>query len=903
MRRMLLLACSFSLLALSSFGQLSQPGTPPSFQTKSLTGSIPTVVMPALNMTSIEQQDLQEDLAGIPPRFGLPYEVNYSLSNSGIWEDYPDGSRVWRLKVTAPDALSINFCYSDWHMPPGAEFYVYSADRRHVIGAFTERNNKQDRVFATGLVYGDAVILEYYEPAEVRGQGSATISRIVHGYRYIADLVEMDGVEESFGSSGPCQVNVNCSPEGNSWQDEKRSVAMILSSGFRLCTGSLINTTRGDCTPYFLTADHCAESFDAITNPNVNTWSFYWMYESPGCTSGTDFLPPSTNGAVMKANDVPSDFVLLLLNESPADIAGVNPYFNGWNATFSPGTGGAGIHHPAGDIKKIATHSMTPASDDWFGTSPATSHWRVLWDATPNGHSVTEGGSSGSPLFDNNGRVLGQLHGGSSINCSNPAIDPGHYGALAYSLNNAGATDVRRKLSPWLDPDATGATIVDGTYGDCSSGCLSPSGLNASAITETTAVLGWTAVSGALGYNVRYRQVGSPTWINGSSAGASISVSSLVSCTQYEFQVATVCDASTTSFYSLSFLFKSGGCPCLDYCTSGGGTVDEFIQSVSIGSLNNVTGNDGGYANFTGTSATASYLQGSSYPVTLTPGYTSTVYGEWFRVYIDYNQDGDFLDAGELAYDAGGTVSGVPATGSILIPASAPSGTTGLRVVMVWSVAPASCGVVTYGETEDYCVTIGAPVTCSTATPPQNPSSSVGASSVALSWTPVAESVACQVKATRTSPPGPTGTRNVIGFEASSTNLPFSILGPGTTWQWQVRCACSTSPIAATAFSSFNNFTVPTFRTGDLSENLTVYPNPADQRITLEYFAGFDGPVQVQMTDLLGRMVLSTTANLTAGANTLELNTSNLSSGHYLVQLLGGEGLGTYPVYIEHSAR
>jgi lysyl endopeptidase len=888
-------------LAGSVFGQLSEPGMPSSFLTKQLTDAVPTVVLPALDLRAVEQEDLADEASGLPPRFGYPYEVHYNLENSGIWEDYPGGGRVWRLKVTAPEAISINFCYSDWAIPEGGKVWVYSADRRHVIGTFTERNAHPDGGYATGLVYGDEVILEYFEPQAASGEGRIALSRIVHGYRYVHQLVELDGVEESFGSSGACQVNVNCSPEGNNWQNEKRSVAMILSSGFRLCTGSMINTTRGDCTPYFLTAHHCRDGFDAVSNPNMSSWSFYWMYESPGCADGSDFLPPSTNGATMVANDAPSDFALLLLNESPADIAGVSPWFNGWNATTSVPSGGVGIHHPAGDIKKIATHSMVPLADDWFGSFPAGSHWEVGWDATPNGFSVTEGGSSGSPLYDANGRVIGQLHGGSSINCSDPANDPGIYGAMWYSLNNAGATDNRRKLSPWLDPDGLGTTVQDGTFGNCSNACLSPSGLNASSVTGTDAVLGWTAVSGAFGYEVRYREAGlvSMPWTNLSTAGTSVAISGLTACTSYEFQVATQCD-TTTSIYSLSALFVTDGCPCPTYCTSGGGTVDEWIESVAIGGLVNNSGDNGGYVNFTGTPFTAAFDPGTTYSVTLTPGYESTIYGEWFHVYIDYNQDGDFNDAGELAYDAGGTVSGVPATGSLTIPATALLGSTGLRVVMVWNSAPTPCATVTYGETEDYCITIGTPSGCSSASAPANLTSSVGASSVTLSWDPVPESVACQVKGTRTSPAGPTGTQNLTGFEVSGTTVPFTVLGTGTTWDWQVRCACSISPVDATPFSAAASFSVPTFRAGDLSAALEAWPNPANEMLQVRYDAPVSGRVTVQLVDMTGRTVLRTETAVLGGNNALELQTGHLPAGHYLLQVMDGQGLGQRHLHIEH---
>jgi lysyl endopeptidase len=903
MKRLLFLAFTATWGVFCAQAQLSVPGTPPSFLTKSLSADLPAVTMPALDMAAVAQEDERDEAAGLPPRFGYPHEVKYSLENAGIWEEYPGGGRVWRLQVNAPEALSINFCYSDWFMPTGAEFYVYSLNRRHVIGAFTEQNNKQDGVFATGLVYGDAVVLEYYEPESVRGLGSMTISRIVHGYRYISGLVDPDLIEEAFGGSGGCQVNVNCSPEGDNWQDEKRGVAMILSSGFRLCTGSLINTTRNDCTPYFLTAHHCRDGFDAVSNPNMNTWSFYWMYESPGCADGSDFLPPSTNGAVMRANDSPSDFALLQLNEDPASIPGLDPYYNGWDATTSPGAGGVGIHHPAGDIKKIATHSSVPALDNWFSGIPNT-HWSLFWDATPNGYSVTEGGSSGSPLFSNNSRILGQLHGGSSINCSNPSADIGKYGRMAYSLNNVGATDNRRKLSPWLDPDGLGVTFVDGSYGSCSSGCLAPSGLSASSITTSGAVLSWNPVSEASSYNGRYRAVGAPSWINFSTASTSFSISSLAECTQYEFQVASVCDAGLSSFFTLSFLFKSEGCPCPDYCVSGGSTVDEFIQSVTIGDLVNNSGDNGGYVNFTGTSFTANYLPGTSYSVTLTPGYNGTVYPEYFHIYIDYNQDGDFDDAGELAFDPGTTVSSTSATGTLTIPASAPLGSTGLRVVMRYSSAPTPCGTFTWAETEDYCVTIGESASCSTSSAPANPATFNGPTSATLTWIPVPGSVGCQVQATRISPAGPTRTREILGSEVFSTTVPYSILGSGSTWQWQVRCACSIDPLSVTPFSSTSLINVPVLREGlATAPQLNLYPNPADQFLVLEWESAWDSEATIRLIDLLGRTVLEQRAAVWNGTNRLELSTADLPSGSYRLQITDQSGVSAIPVQIEHAGR
>ncbi|MBC8346908.1 MAG: T9SS type A sorting domain-containing protein [Candidatus Marinimicrobia bacterium] len=313
-------------------------------------------------------------------------------------------------------------------------------------------------------------MLEYFEPKEVKGEGKISISWVIHGYRYIDILSPFESLGD-YGESGGCQVNINCSPEGNNWQDEKKSVALILAGGTRWCTGSLINNTRLDGMPYLLTANHCLDMqdiggtiYDAINNPDLSNWSFYWNYESPDCSDGIDFIPRSTSGATVMANKSygnGSDFALLKLTENPKDITPeIQLYFNGWDQN-NPGQGGVGIHHPVGDIKKIGTHNIIPATSDCILGS--SSFWKINWQSTANGHSITESGSSGSPLYDSNHRVIGQLLGAFSClnpNCSDPPNDIANYGKFSVSWDNG--TDPRRRLKDWLDPDNTGVTQLDG---------------------------------------------------------------------------------------------------------------------------------------------------------------------------------------------------------------------------------------------------------------------------------------------------------------------------------------------------------------------------------------------------------------------------------------------------------
>ena len=446
-------------------GQISTEEKPISFTKSGIpalrTSERTNKIFRSLDMAKIEKEDLEDDAKGIPPRFGFPHEVNYNLNNSGEWTDLQDGGRIWRLNISCKDALSINLLYDKFWIPDGAKFFVYSIDQKHSIGAFTSANNNGDKNdiqgFATGLVYGDQITLEYYLPKEVKETGVISIAYVVHGYRYIV-LPEAGG----YGYSGGCQVNVNCS-EGANWQNEKNAVALILVNGSRECTGSLVNTTANDNRPLLLTADHCLFGYDAVGNnsPNLTWWSFLWNYESPSCTSTSAPASKSTVGAKLVANNSSSDFALLDLsgqNSDPRNRMDVTTYYLGWDRTGNTGTGGVGIHHPYGDIKKIATYSQTPQHYQ----SVINRYWEVFWVKTTNGHSITEGGSSGSPLINNNRHIIGQLYGTLGGSCANPAAKNSLYGKFSESWIGNGNSDIRRRLNYWLDPLGTNPSTLNG---------------------------------------------------------------------------------------------------------------------------------------------------------------------------------------------------------------------------------------------------------------------------------------------------------------------------------------------------------------------------------------------------------------------------------------------------------
>ena len=280
---LLVLLCQFT----NANAQLSTNEKPICFNSRrDLTviskSAVPVATMPQLDMIKIKKEDKEDEEYDIPPRFGYSHKVNYDLNNSGTWYELPNGDKIWQLDVICPNALSVNFCYDKFWIPEGGKLFIYSKDKKHSIGAFTSRNNKGNREsirgFATGLVYGSEVVMEYYQPKETTTNAIISIDYIVHGYRYINILRDdMD-----------CMVGINC-PEGQNWQNEKKAVALMLMGGNRCCTGSLINTTDLSQKPYFLTANHCIRGNDAVTSQNLDYYLFYWNYEAPGCNTP----PPS----------------------------------------------------------------------------------------------------------------------------------------------------------------------------------------------------------------------------------------------------------------------------------------------------------------------------------------------------------------------------------------------------------------------------------------------------------------------------------------------------------------------------------------------------------------------------------------------------------------------------------
>jgi hypothetical protein len=132
-----------------------------------------------------------------------------------------------------------------------------------------------------------------------------------------------------------------------------------------------------------------------------------------------------------------------------------------------------------------------------------------------------------------------------------------------------------------------------------------------------------------------------------------------------------------------------------------------------MGSISNVSGNNKGYGDFT--SMVTNLALGTSNTIVIAPAWNGSAVNEAYRVWIDFNQDGDFNDSSELVFSKSKTKT-VTISGSIVIPTTALTGVTRMRVSMKYNALPNPCEIFSYGEVEDYTVKITSGTTARTTT-------------------------------------------------------------------------------------------------------------------------------------------------------------------------------------------
>lgn len=416
------LALALALGASPAMAQLEHGGAPASLAQRFLR-PVPTLRLPEVDEEALRREDGTRG-KDVPFRFGFAHEVELDLAAEGVVDLLADGTRVTRLRLSSPGARSLSLVFSRFQLPLGGELFAYDDARERVLGAYTLENHNADGGFAIQPVAGDALVLEYVEPAGASPRAEIRIASVVHDYVGVLGMLapRSDG---GANAGVDCEIDVNC-PEGNPWRNQIDATVHLLV-GASLCTGSLVNNTAHDGTQLLLSAEHCG---------SLNTTVFVFNYQNSICMGGTASQSQTVQGSVELAASDPLDCRLVRIT-SPIP-ASFNPYYAGWDRGGSPPTNTLTIHHPFGNPKKISFDNQAPVVS---GTQ-----WQILqWDL-----GVTEPGSSGCGLFDPKGRIVGQLFGGSAT-CASPIND--FYGRIDAEWS---------VLAAALDPIGTGEIAIDG---------------------------------------------------------------------------------------------------------------------------------------------------------------------------------------------------------------------------------------------------------------------------------------------------------------------------------------------------------------------------------------------------------------------------------------------------------
>lgn len=418
-----------------------------------------------------------------PSTFAVERSLGLDAGNSGEWLVDEEGNYSWRLTITSPGARGIGLRLDRYVLPRGAALYIHGEDGR-LRGAFTEVNNSSSGVLYLAPVEGEQITLIYESPL---GQEMRDLPFVVgalhhdhHGLRQqVWDRDERGFLlgEPIFDRDRRTLLDLDCARNVVGFAEhtrQARSVVLMVIEGIAYGTGALISNVRADGTAYVLTAAHNInglyryktddghEDLERIRRA-VASLVFFFGFESQRLQGNVRATEEQTlSGAELVAYEPKADMALLRITGLPKSAEGkllpipvaYNAYFSGWSIQPRPEAPFFGIHHPQGSTKRynlaedghLEIQDYQAGGHEWI-----QKHWHIKrWSI-----GTTAGGSSGAPLFDRNGLIIGALTGGSS-SCTFPTDD--YYFALCRTW---GASLVG-SLRDALDPDHTGATTCPG---------------------------------------------------------------------------------------------------------------------------------------------------------------------------------------------------------------------------------------------------------------------------------------------------------------------------------------------------------------------------------------------------------------------------------------------------------
>ena len=412
--------------------------------------------------------------------------------------------------------------------------------------------------------------------------------------------------------------------------------------------------------------------------------------------------------------------------------------------------------------------------------------------------------------------------------------------------------------------------------------CTFPTGLDAFTLSDTTADLSWAKVLAANEYIVRYREIGAASWIVDTTTTLNYTAYGLINCSSYEFQVATVCDTGVTAF-SVIMDFESGcgNCTAMFYCASDGSTQFEYINNISLNGATINSGDNQGYYKYVGIFTS---LDKTSYNLTVTPGFNGNPFGENLGAWIDFNQDGDFTDAGEQIFAASGVQSAT--TQPFSVPHTAIPGITRMRVMLDFNNAASSCSSGIEGETEDYCINITNFIPCEIPQGLDTVATSLNAAH--FNWT---GQVNDSIYIIRYRMQGAT-----FWTYMNTSMLSDSITGLVHCTAYEVEIASLCTSGDTSAYS--NTFTIQTQCIDGVNiiqpsvVDLKIFPNPFSNDLNIELNILNGQEITIQMYQINGQLIKEQSLGWVEGEQQIQLNVGDKAiQGIYLLKIITEEGI------------
>lgn len=457
--------------------------------------------------------------------YGTGIGVDVNVKESGVKTEIENGY-IWTFTFTSNTAVGMQFYFSKYKLPAKASLFIYNEDYSEVLGAFTHANNYIDEKFATEIIEGKKITLEYFEARDAEFSGVLEIYKVIHVFQDAGEYTSSAPAENGrWGDAPICTIDALC-PEGLPFRNERKAVCRISYydpepnlTGF--CSGFLVNNNQATTRePYVITASHCVKvcDYDHFDNCDPSNpippqdqyypklrhheWIFEFAYEKSSCGFGSEpdnAFNNSVQGASLLTRHKQADFALFDLQTTPIENM-LDVSYLGWDKRddidFSSTVN---ISHPSGDAKKVALSNHTTESTHIYfgkeetdnrlyenpGAFPRT-HWVINW--APN-KGVTQRGSSGSPLIDQGSKLaVGYLSGGLSgwnreldqVDCSITGpdyfarfayawdkFDPPYNNSLGYYLDRYNTTQILSSYIPYPeDTDDGGTDPGGGTGGD-----------------------------------------------------------------------------------------------------------------------------------------------------------------------------------------------------------------------------------------------------------------------------------------------------------------------------------------------------------------------------------------------------------------------------------------------------